>query len=268
LAVIGSKVVNVDVSLSVVTFNNSGIIKKLLNNIIDVFSNKVLFRVYVIDNGSTDGTVNICKKISMVNPEVQIIESVQNKGFGSGHNSILPLLDSKYHIILNPDISIESFTEIQKILDFMNLHEEVGLLSPLILNEDGSIQRLYKLQPTVLDLAIRFISPNFLKKRQKKFVRLDTGYDKIGPIDYASGCFMFFRTNILKKISGFDEKYFMYMEDADITRKVNDISRAVFFPCAKVTHTWMRESHKKIKYVLITLKSMWIYFNKWGWKFY
>ena len=100
MAVIGSKVVNVDVSLSVVTFNNSGIIKKLLNNIIDVFSNKVLFRVYVIDNGSTDGTVNICKKISMVNPEVQIIESVQNKGFGSGHNSILPLLDSKYHIIL------------------------------------------------------------------------------------------------------------------------------------------------------------------------
>lgn len=250
------------------TFNNSETIAKIINNILNLFINRITFKIYIIDNGSSDKTVNICKSLSRKFSQIEVIENKHNVGFGAGHNCVLNLLDSQYHIVLNPDIKISSFSEIKKMIQFMDDNQTVGLLSPLVLNEDGSIQYLYKLKPTVLDLAIRFISPKLMPNKQAKFVRKDSGYQEIGDIEYASGCFMLFRTSIFREISGFDEKYFMYMEDADITQKVNEISKAKFFPKAFVTHAWQRASHKQLKYVLITLKSMWIYFNKWGWKFY
>ncbi|MCT3026922.1 glycosyltransferase family 2 protein [Pediococcus parvulus] len=255
-------------SLSIVTFNNEKKIEKLISNLTEILNGNISYKLYIIDNGSTDQTQMLVKKIKKNNKNIVFFDKKENLGFGSGHNSIISFLKSSYHIVLNPDIQISSFKEIEKMINYLEKNRNVGLLSPLILNEDGSIQRLYKYNPTIFDLFIRFVSPNFFKKRQEWFYRLDSGYNKIGHIDYASGSFMMFRTSIFKKINGFDERYFMYMEDADITRKVNRISDAVFFPTSAVTHEWQRASHKKIKYILISIESMLKYFNKWGWKWY
>ena len=115
-------------------------------------------------------------------------------------------------------------------------------------------------------MALRFISPKIMKKRQAWFVHEETGYTKIGKIGHASGAFMFFRTKVFKEIGGFDERYFMYMEDADITREVNRISKAIYYPNASVVHEWQRDSHKKIRFMIMTITSMVKYFDKWGWK--
>ena len=77
---------------------------------------------------------------------------------------------------------------------------------------------------------------------------------------------MLFRSSVFERIQGFDSRYFMYMEDADITREVNSVSNSIFFPEAKITHSWQRNNHRKLKYILISVKSMCLYFNKWGWK--
>lgn len=255
------------VSFCVVTFNNVDRIEKLVNNLIEVLDGRITYKLYVVDNGSTDGTTEIIDKLKQKNRNIILYEQ-KNVGFGAGHNSVMGDLKSTYHVVINPDVQITSFVEISKMISFLKGHKNVGLLSPLILNTDGSIQRLYKREPTVFDLLIRFVSPNFFKKRQNEFVRMESGYKEIGRIDYASGAFMMFRTEIFKAINGFDERYFMYMEDADITRKVNKIATSVFYPKAFVIHEWQRESHKKIKYVIYSVVSLCKYFSKWGWKYY
>lgn len=255
------------ITFSIVTYNNEKQINKLFDNLLRILRGKGNITIYVVDNGSRDKTLEICKEYAKY-LNIKIIRNQHNIGFGKAHNRVLPLINSDYHIVINPDITIPDFKEIEKMVEYMDKNQNIGLLSPLILNEDGTIQKLYKLSPTVFDLGIRFLSPNMFKKRQQKFVRESSGYNEIGHIDYASGCFMLFRTNTLKRIKGFDERYFMYMEDADITREINQISEAVFFPNAKVKHAWQRQSHKKIKMIFISLMSTFKYFKKWGWIFY
>lgn len=255
-------------SFSVVTYNNENEIKSLLRNLVTILQNKVSYDIYVIDNASQDRTADLVKKESNHNKSIHLIKNKKNLGFGQAHNKILPLIQTDYHFVINPDISIRSYSEIQKMVNFMDKQVSVGLLSPEILNSDGTIQRLFKRTPSVYDLLLRFISPNLFPGRQNWFVHLNSGYNNICHIDYASGCFMLFRSSVFERIQGFDSRYFMYMEDADITREVNSVSNSIFFPEAKITHSWQRNNHRKLKYILISVKSMCLYFNKWGWKFW
>lgn len=91
----------------------------------------------------------------------------------------------------------------------------------------------------------------------------ETGYDKPFEVEYATGCFMFFRTEIFKQLKGFDEHIFLYLEDADITRRVNQISKTIFYPYNYVIHDWQRGAHKNLKLMWINVKSAIWYFWKW-----
>lgn len=253
----------IDLSLAIVTYNNSEIIEKTINSIVRSIPEEYTYKLYIIDNKSQDNTVSLVKKMDK---NIGIIEPGVNKGFGYGHNAVLDIISSDYHFVVNPDIEIENEEQIRKMINYLEDNQGVGMLSPLILSPDYSIQYLCKPNPTVFDMVIRRISPKLFKKRQDKYVMKETGYDKVMKLDYATGSFMVFRTDIFKKIKGFDEAFFMYLEDADITRRVNQISKAIFYPEARVIHAWERSGHKSLKYAKITVQSMRIYFNKWGWK--
>ena len=200
-----------------------------------------------------------------------MIKNDKNVGFGVAHNIAIKLGKGKYHLVLNPDII---FTEnsIEKLLNFMKKNPDVGLISPKIVSLDGTIQYLCKRCPCVFDLCIRRFTPKFIqnlfKNRIEYFEMKETGYNKIMDVCYLSGSFMLFRKSVLEKIGGFDENIFMYFEDADITRRIGEISRTVFYPHTRVIHLWERGSHKNIKYFIIVIVSAIKYFNKWGWKIY
>lgn len=257
---------SIKLSYCVVTYNSEDKIEKLINNLENVTPQMYTFNIYVVDNCSTDGTVKKVENKVKEFENIKLIIPDENKGFGGGNNMVLQYLDSNYHVLVNPDISISDSMQIEKMVEYMESNKDVGLLSPKILNVDGTTQKLYKHNPSILDMALRFISPKLMRKRQLWFVHDETGYVKTGLIEHASGAFMFFRTEIFKEVNGFDERYFMYVEDADITREVNKISKAVFYPNAFVTHVWARDSSKKLKYMLMMLNSMRKYFDKWGWK--
>lgn len=254
----------IDLSLAIVTYNNSKIIKETVTSIVENIPNELTYILYIIDNNSKDNTLDIIKSIK---GNIEIINLGVNKGFGYGHNAILNMIDSRYHLIINPDITIENPEQIKTMIEHLDKNKDVGMLSPLILSPDLSTQYLCKTNPTVFDMIIRRISPNIFAKRQDKYIMKDTGYNKITNLDYATGSFMVFRSEIYKKLNGFDDTFFMYLEDADITRRVNQISKAIFFPDARVIHAWERSGHKSFKFAKITVQSMFIYFNKWGWKF-
>ena len=196
-----------------------------------------------------------------------MIEPKENCGFGAGHNKVIPFLDSKYHVVINPDIILKSDT-ISELARFADTDEEIGLLSPQIRFEDGRIQMLGKKNPTV-----RYLGDHWFHKGDKPsktmidYCMLDRPQDKPFPITNATGCFMFFRTSVFKELGGFDERFFMYLEDCDIARRVSEKYKAIFYPMADVTHLWERESKKNKKLLLIHIKSILTYFAKWGLKF-
>jgi GT2 family glycosyltransferase len=249
------------VSGCIVTHNNIKTIKDTIESLLDM-TQGVSFKLFIVDNLSTDGTVEEIRR-NFSNRNIEIIETGTNNGFGSGHNTVLDMLDSKYHVIINPDILIKQDT-VTIMTDYMDEHEDIGLLSPKICFPDGRDQILGKRNPKLKYLAASRIrnegAPSALLR---EYAMLDTDLSKPVDIENATGCFMMIRTELFKKIGGFDKKFFMYFEDCDLTRTVRKTARTVYYPEAVVYHVWGRESKKNFKLTLIQIKSMLYYFWKW-----
>lgn len=237
------------------------------NAIMSFLSCSLDCELYVIDNSPTDSL-----KTLLADLPVKYHFYGSNAGYGSGHDlAISKELNSRYHVISNPDIIISPST-IVTLCSFMAEHPDIGMVCPKILNEDGTIQCLNKRYPTVFDLFARRFIPKSLhyliQTRLDRYEMKDVGYEDICDVECISGCFMFCRTEVLKDVGGFDDRYFMYFEDFDLSRKIQLAGyRTVYYPHASVTHLWERASHKSLKMTWVHVQSAIKYFNKWGWKF-
>ena len=226
----------------IVTYNNMRTIDNTVSSLLE--HTKAPFQLYVVDNSSSDGTPD---HIAAEYPPVEIIRRTDNRGFGAGHNTVLDRLDSDYHVIINPDIIIRDDV-ITQMAEYMDAHPEIGMLSPAIKFPDGRAQILGKKIPRLRYLvASRLRNEADPGKLLREYAMLDRDLSKPTDIENATGCFMFIRTDLFKKLGGFDERYFMYFEDCDLTRSVNLSSRTVFFPDATVYHEWGRESKKNMR---------------------
>lgn len=243
---------------SIVTYNNMKTIDKTLATLFE-FTKDIDFKLYVVDNGSADGTPEYIEKNY---PQVEVIKTNENLGFGAGHNVAIEKIESEYHAVINPDIvMIEN--AIKEMADYMDENSDIGLLSPEIRFPDGRIQILGKRNPHFKYLVASRMRGDEPGKLLKEYAMLDTDLSKPIDIENATGCFMMFRTSVLKKIGGFDKRYFMYFEDADITRMVRKVSRTVYYPDAKVSHVWARDSKRNTKLMIIHIQSMLKYYAKW-----
>ncbi|GAB7027941.1 glycosyltransferase family 2 protein [Geotalea toluenoxydans] len=222
----------------------------------------------IVDNSPTPALRSVFEDLP-----VEYHFNDENVGYGRGHNwAIQRVQNSKYHLILNPDIVVSPFT-IKTLTEFMDNNPDIGMVCPKVLNRDGSIQHLNKRYPTVFDLfARRFLPKRFhvvLEKRLAMYETRDIGYETVHDVEFMTGCFMFCRTSVLKSVGGFDERYFMYFEDCDLGQKFQNVGyRTVYYPHATVTHLWERASHKSIKMMWVLIVNMVRYFNKWGWRFF
>lgn len=243
---------------SIVTYNNMNTIGKTLETLFE-FTKDIDFKLYVVDNVSADGTPDFIEKNY---PQVEVIRMKENVGFGSGHNVVIEKINSLYHAVINPDIvMIEN--AVKEMADYMDKNADVGLLSPRISFPDGRDQILGKRNPHFKYLVASRLRGDEPGRLLREYAMLDADLSKPVEIENATGCFMMFRTDVLKKIGGFDRRYFMYFEDADITRTVNSVSRALYYPYATVNHVWSRESKRNTKLMMIHFKSMLKYFLKW-----
>ncbi len=244
------------VSASIVTYNNAGEIESCIESLLS-HTKGVDFCLYISDNGSEDDTVSRIRKRF---PEVAVLENGANLGFGAGHNKVLPLIDSDYHVMVNPDILLKE-DAVSGLAAYLDAHPEAGLIMPDILNEDGTRQELPKLHPTPFYLAAGRLPG--LKKYRRAYCRSDEALDKPTEIDFCSGCFAMIRTELFRKLGGFDERYFLYMEDADLSREVQKTHKVIFDPEVRVTHAWHRASRKSFKALKLHLASAGKYFRKW-----
>ena len=258
----------IDVVLGIVTYNNADIIAAAINAVL-LHTKNLDYMVVIYDNNSTDATIKTVTELA--SDHVQIIRGKQNKGFGYGHNQIFQQFEAKYYVVCNPDLIVQN-NILGDLFQYMETNREVGMVTPKIIFPDGTIQYLCKEEPNVLDMFARRFVPGGLKRllqeRSNKYEMRYTGYNKEFVVPYATGCFMFFRGEIFRKLHGFDDHFFMYLEDADITRRTNAIAKVVFYPYTAVVHFWQRGSHNSWQLTLVNIKSMFYYFSKWGWKFF
>lgn len=245
----------------IVTYNNMSTIDNAVKSLLECTA--ASFGLFVVDNGSTDGTPEYIERNY---PSVTVIRTNANLGFGAGHNFIMDRLNSKYHVIINPDIIVKDDV-ISKMAEYLDDNADIGLLSPEIRFPDGRLQVLGKKNPALPYLiASRLRGNGEPGAKLREYAMLDKDLTKPLDIENATGCFMFIRTDLFKEIGGFDKRYFMYFEDCDLTREVNLRSRAVYYPEATVYHEWGRESKKNFKLKLIQITSMLNYYAKWGLK--
>tara|TARA_R110002050_G_scaffold237905_1_gene374013 strand:+ start:24054 stop:24875 length:822 start_codon:yes stop_codon:yes gene_type:complete len=249
-----------DLNISVVLYNSS--VAEISNLVKALKENTYVSEVYLIDNSPIR---NNAFEISNAN----YIFSGNNLGYGAGHNiAIQKTIDDgiKYHLVLNPDILIEPIV-LDSLLEQMENNEDIGLIMPKIKYPDGQTQYLCKLLATPIDLIGRRFIP--LKKwnteRNNKYELRFTGYNKPMQVPSLSGCFMLLRTDVLEKIGGFDERFFMYCEDFDLCRRIGQISKTIYFPEVSVIHNYEKGSYKNRKLLFYHIASAIKYFNKWGW---
>ena len=194
-----------------------------------------------------------------------------NPGYGRAVNRLVEQLGPlpPYIGVLNTDLSWESGS-FEQLLAWLQQHPQVSLAVPQILDEQGTPQKLCKRHPTVLGLFSRRFLPNglkpgWLKRYDRWYVMADQNYQEVFEAPYLSGCCMLIRSEAFRRVGGFDERYFLYLEDADLTRSLAREGRCVHLPVASVVHGWGRGNYRNLRLMAVNLTSAWHYFRKWGW---
>jgi GT2 family glycosyltransferase len=199
---------------------------------------------------------------------VHYIFNNKNIGYGAAHN--IAIRESTYddvalHLVINPDIILGPDT-LETLVSFILEHPEIGCVSPKVIYPNGELQYLCKLLPTPLDVfGRRFLPKRWMKKRNQRYELRASGYNRIMNIPYLSGCFMLLRTEAVRKARLFDEQFFMYPEDVDLTRRIHRDYLTVFYPHTTIIHNHEKASYRSIRMLWVHMANMCKYFNKWGW---
>jgi len=116
----------------------------------------------------------------------------------------------------------------------------------------------------ILDRLIN-IFKTLIEKRNYIYELRFTGYNRIMNVPFLSGAFMFIRTEVLKRVGIFDERFFLYCDDLDLSRRIHSVSKTIYYPHCHIYHDWGRGSYKSFRILLIHVLDAIKYFNKWGW---
>lgn len=220
--------------------------------------------VCVVDNSGDSDLAEAVKQAGFVYRRPS-----KNKGFGAGHNLAifsLPASELGFHLILNPDISFQP-EALSHIKFFMSNHPDVVIAVPKIQYPNGEMQYLCKLFPTPIDLVVRRFLPDSWGKQsfQKTYELRGWTFDQVADIPTLSGCFMLIKASALRAVGGFDERFFLYLEDFDLCRRIGKLGRTVFIPEVFVIHHYAKGSYHQWKLLVHHCLSAIRYFGKWGW---
>lgn len=253
------------IGISVVLYNTS---VDDIQNLLQSFKLiKSPYKLYIVDNSLSDDQKIFFDEIN----NIQYIHNPSNPGFGASHNlAILNSIESyhDYHFIVNPDVYFEADV-VTPMVEFMQSDPMVGMLMPQILNLDGSIQFLPKLLPSPYSIIMRklkkpkFLYENFINEYELRIIPADKVYE--APV--LSGCFTLLKLEAIKEVGMYDDNFFMYFEDWDLSRRINTKFKTIYFPKVAVYHGYDSGANKNKRLFKIFINSALHYFNKWGYVF-
>lgn len=249
------------ITVSIVTYHTDD---RELAACLECLASDRVRRIYIVDNSRSENT----RRLTHGREKVVYIPS-DNRGYGAGHNQAIRLAEREagtgYHLVMNSDVSFDPGI-IERIEGYMDAHPDVGALQPLIFSPDGSRQFTCRALPTPLDVfARRFLPARFLQGRRDRYLLKHLDERLTWNIPYHQGSFMFMRMDALRETGYFDERFFMYPEDIDMTRRIHRKFKTVQWPGAAIVHDHRADSYKSLRMTWIHAVNMVRYFNKWGW---
>lgn len=252
------------INVSIVTYMSS--VNDVLKSIATCSKSPLVKNIFIIDNSPND---ELCDTV--VNwQKVKYIHNPKNPGYGASHNiAINNSLSNNisYHLVINADV-IFDFNLLEQMVSYLDCNEDTGLVAPKMLYVDGSVQCSRKLLPTPINMFFRAFFPKSLRTYLDYQLQLEYfGYEDTIIVPYVSGAFMFLRTSVLNEVGVFDERFFMYPEDIDLSRRIAEVSQVRFVPHFVITHKYGGATWKSLRMFTIHAWNMCRYFNKWGWFF-
>ena len=252
-----------DLSVVIVNYNVVFFLEQCLNSVFAASKN-LNVQIFVVDNNSVDGSINMLKENFS---SVVLIENKENVGFSKANNQAIKRANSPYVLLLNPDTVIEEDT-FDKCIDFMNSNTDCGGLGLRMLDGKGNFLPESKRgfpSPSVAFYKIFGLS--YLFPKSQKFGRYHLGFlseFEVNEVDVLSGAFMLLRTVTLEKVGLLDEQFFMYGEDIDLSYRIKlGGYKNYYFPETKIIH-YKGESTKKssVNYVFVFYKAMILFAKK------
>jgi GT2 family glycosyltransferase len=227
--------------------------------------------LYLVDNGGLPDVRATLDALARHQVSTTVLTGHGNVGYGRGHNLAIERAASRYHLVLNPDIDLDR-EALLRAVDFFEAHPDVGLLTPWIGDEQGHQQFLCRRYPTLLDLLARGFLPasvrRLFRRRLARYEMRDliNERDVVWDPPIVSGCFMLFRTSVLKQLAGFDARYFLYFEDYDLSLRAHDVARVVYAPAVRVLHHGGGAARKGSAHIRMFVSSAYKFFSRFGWK--
>lgn len=238
---------NIDISIVIVNYNVKDFLSQCISSIHKSITS-LRYEIIVVDNASTDGSELLFTELSHTDDSFSYIYSKTNLGFGKANNLGFELANGKYTLILNPDTLVEPDT-LQVMYDYMESNPDIGTSGCKVLNVDGTFQSACRRGfPTPWASFCKLFGLQRLFPKSKLFAKYNLSYlneDETSDIDALIGAFMFTRTDVLNKINGFDENFFMYGEDLDLCYRIKQVGyRVSYYPKTTITH-FKGESSKR-----------------------
>ncbi len=264
-----------DLSIIIVNYNQKNLLKQSLKGI-DLVKPKLDYEIIVVDNNSADSSPDFLRQLKNKNEKLKIILNNKNLGFAKANNLGIKNSLGKYILILNPDIVVLE-NSIEKLYQFMEENEKVGICGPKLINPDKSIQpscfRFPKWYTPILRRTfVRKFS--WAKKKINEYLMADFNHLEKKEVDWLLGACLMIRRKTLDEIGFFDERFFLYFEDVDLCRRAKNAGWKIFyFPDSCMVHYYQRASADQEGIFALFSKITWIhilsaikYFLKW--KFY
>ena len=271
-------------SISVVCYNSGGkqlrtLIASLLASLQDLDSSRQLSSVMIslIDNSESHSVKldlfnSYAEKLESLRVKLSLIQGQGNVGYGSAHNLMIRNTEADYHLILNPDVLLRD-DSLRTGIDYLEANESIVMVSPYAEDEHGHKQRLCKRYPSVFTFFVRGFVPSPLKGLFKQRLALFEMHElpehtATDTVPIVSGCFMLCRTDKLKAIDGFDDNYFLYFEDFDLSLRLGKQGNIAYLPAMKILHGGGNSAGKGWHHISMFVRSGIRFFNTHGWRFF
>jgi len=230
-----------ELSIIILNYKMRGLVKNCLKAILES-EIKVQYELIVVDNNSGDGVEEMIKERF---PQVKFIQTNANLGMGGGNNAGIREAQGKYVLILNPDIFVFP-NSLQRMIDFAKTREDIGALAPRLLNPDKSFQetcyRWHKIYTPIFRRTF-FGRLGFGKKELRRFLMSDWDHGSTREVDWIQGSCLLIPKNVLDQVGLFDERFFMYFEDTDLCRRIQNAGyKNIYLAEAEVVHLHRRQS--------------------------
>jgi len=250
----------VKISASIVLYKED--LNELKKTVTSFLQTNVSKKLYLIDNTPNKQFKNIFKQ-----QEIEYMGVGKNIGFGAAHNKILEKIKnySDFHLVLNPDVTFSKKT-IPNLIVQLEANEKISMIAPKVLFPNDDHQFSCRRYPTILELFARriLVFKSVFKKTIDNGIYKDRNLKKPFFVEYLTGCFQLYKTADFITLKGFDERYFLYMEDVDICKKIDTLGKLkLFYPNEEIKHVLKKGSEKSVKLFFRHTFSVVKYFRKW-----